>query len=131
MGNDTEQFRAAIGSYNNSKGYKNCGIFFSCKFGWPAPTQTSFLIWTYFMSLCCGIKTSRHNTIEFPRGLLQLCSLWCVALLLIITSGDVHPNPGPNNTIHPITSLNCFVLNAQSLKAIDICAECPEPESYR
>jgi len=119
MGNNTEQYRAAIGNYNNMQCYCNCRVNVHSKVGWAAPTQTCFLIWTCFMLLSWRIKFLRLKTSKMDMCTIKIFSLWCVAILLIINSGDVHPNPGPLNTFPPNTNLHCLLLNAQSLKALD------------
>ena len=74
MGVSLEQWRAAIGSYNASK---SCSLTHSSYF------QVPVLLSNHFLLLCVTASTS-----------LQL--MMNVLMLLILLSGDVERNPGPD-----------------------------------
>jgi hypothetical protein len=78
----------------------------------------SWIIWT-LLSVILLFKINQLKTSKFHithlRSIFILAYIWSISLCIIQQSGDVHPNPGPNTT----SSLDCILLNAQSLKAFD------------
>ena len=77
------------------------------------------LIIDHFQRLLFATHATWKAVQRFFRIIATACNVVIyLACLILAVSGDVHPNPGPNN-MQTNTSLGCIVLNAQSLKTVN------------
>ena len=123
MGNDLITHRICIGLYYpaHSRGTR-CKVKTMQHVGSPPMTYLLNMIWFVCMLQCLTWRSFNSNSKYYKptittRLLLYIGITWSLAATLISLSGDVHINPGPTNPNN--STINCLLLNAQSLKAID------------
>lgn len=122
MGSSTALYRFHIGIYY-PKHSKDCPkaarVYY--RVGITPVSVNIYAIWLLLWSLLIfvNIKQKGHRNCCKGRSKLFISKLLFqinIAVLLLITCGDIHPNPGPvPNSSH----LTVLVLNAQSLKSLD------------
>ncbi len=108
MGNDTLQWRAAIGNF--------CGKLHSVvlKYTFHFTFHEFYLLWKKYISYTCTfckffLTLVTESTLNIPFS--------AVVLLLVIMSGDVQQNPGPHTSDPLITTgLGVMQLNIRSIR---------------
>lgn len=124
MGVCLQMYRAKIGCFQNGRNRTkdNAQIAGHCTLFLTVLSRICTALWllVYILVLCSSVSHKQPTYVKkkptLPRLLVKLAICWNVFALLLLTSGDIHPNPGPHNDL---TSISCILLNAQSLKTLD------------
>ena len=117
-GNDLMAHRASVGSFQSSW-YKTLHTKTVVKqhLGIPPSTIILISIWLSVVINCISYEPSDKGKSRILKSLQILGYAWSLSVVLLSLSGDVETNPGPVTNSRP--TLDCILLNAQSLKTVD------------